>query len=246
MPALPALPPLSESFPATRDALQRVAVHVLARRRYDVTGRFGLRPSPAGVATPAYSVDGELEVVRTCGRLLVVERGADAVAAPLDTLAGAAALVGVDLAADFAVGGDTPPLGDPAAPLDIDVAAARAIGDWYAFGTVAVDEVVATSPQIAAATTRQVWPEHFDLAGTVTLGNGVHLNVGASPGDGYEPLPYLYLGPWDDERPGDAGYWNAPFGAVLRAGDLRGLGEHDACTRAVSFLRQGIELLHAG
>ena len=38
----------------TRLALQRLAVHVLARRRHAVTGRFGLRPAPGGLATPAF------------------------------------------------------------------------------------------------------------------------------------------------------------------------------------------------
>ena len=43
----------SELVP-TRRALHRIAAHVLGRRRYQVAGRFGLRASPAGFATPAW------------------------------------------------------------------------------------------------------------------------------------------------------------------------------------------------
>jgi hypothetical protein len=236
------LPPsLPDTLPVTRTALQRVAVHVLARRRHQQTGRFGLRPAPGGLATPAFGDD--VEVVRTSGRLLVVERGATTVAAELETLGQAAELAGVDLATDFSVGNDMPPVGDPAAPLDVDEVAARVIGEWYALGASVIDEVVAGHPAIASSTTRQIWPEHFDLGGAVTLAGDVRANVGASPGDGVEPLPYLYLGPWTDDRPGDAGYWNAPFGAVLRAEDLVGRPADEARTRAVAFLQRGFDLL---
>jgi hypothetical protein len=53
----------------TRVALQQVAVHVLARRRHAMTGRFGLRPTPGGLGTPLF---GEGEVVRISGDVLVV------------------------------------------------------------------------------------------------------------------------------------------------------------------------------
>jgi hypothetical protein len=237
------LPSLPETLPTTRAALQQVAVHVLARRRYQRTGRFGLRPSPGGVATPGFG--DEIEVLRTSGRLLVVERGAGTVVEPIETLDQAAALADVALKADFSVGRDTPPVTDPGAPLAIDDTDARLLGDWFALGAAAVDELVATTAAITASTTRQIWPEHFDLGTAVTLAGSpvVEANVGASPGDADEPLPYLYVGPWDDDRPGDADYWNAPFGAVLRAEELVGLTHHEARVRAVAFLRQGFDLL---
>lgn len=255
------LPPalLPDSLPSTRDALQRVAVHVLARRRHDRTGRFGLRPSPGGFATPAF-VGGEgegegddLEVVRTCGRHLIVESGADTRTAELSTLAEAAALAGVELTGDiaeaFSVGSDTPPVGDPDKPLDIDETAAQVIGQWFAFGSSVVDETLATTPWVTASSTRQIWPEHFDLGCAVTLtgagtGEGdVHANVGASPGDGFDPLPYIYVGPWTEDRPGNAAYWNAPFGAVLRAEGVVGRSPSEAHAAAVAFLRRGLDLL---
>lgn len=52
-----------------------------------------------------------------------------------------------------------------------------------------------------------LWPEHFDVAVTEN-----EVNYGVSPGDGFHPLPYAYVGPWTS-RIGP--FWNAPFGAFL-------------------------------
>ena len=57
------------------------------------------------------------------------------------------------------------------------------------------------------------------------------------------PSPYLYVGPWNDARPGDASYWNAPFGAVLGYDTL--LAADDPLGTGASFLSLGIELLAA-
>jgi len=215
----------------TRLALQRVAVHVLARRRHAMTGRFGLRPTPGGLGTPLF---GEGEAIRISGNVIVVERNQEAWDEPLTTLARAAALVRVDLAEEFSVGRDTPPLGDPETDLGLDASVVRGLGDWWAMGAVLMDELVATTPEIIAAGTAQLWPEHFDHACTMTLAGDVKLIVGASPGDGFEAQPYVYVAPWGPERPGDPAYWNAPFGAVWRGADD---------TDPLAFLRRGIELL---
>jgi hypothetical protein len=239
----------------TRTGLQQVAVHVLARRRHAVTGRFGLRAAPGGFATPMFGDAGE--VVRLSGTILVVERGGDVAVEELTTLGRAAEIVGVDLAADFSVGHETPPLADAAAPLPLDTAAAWVLAGWWATGAGALDEAVAGAPAVTATTVAQLWPEHFDHACTVTLGNpgdaaggdgddAPKANVGASPGDGYEPEPYLYVGPWGPERPGDPGYWNAPFGAVLRRGELAGVAHDDRRARMVEFVRTGLDLLAGG
>lgn len=238
------LPP---SFPSTRDALHRVAAHVLARRRHAYTGRIGLRPSPGGVATPAFGDD--IEVVRTSGSLLVTERAGITNRAPLTTLEAAADVAGVDLGLAFSAGDDTPPVGDTGAPLAIDDEAARALGAWFAFGLGVVDELVATEPAVTAADVAQVWPEHFDLGGIVTVGGdggldaGVRASVGASPGDATEPLPYVYLSPWPEERPGDPSYWNAPFGALMTYAALAERPPADQRAAAVAFLRTGIHHL---
>ena len=66
----------------------------------------------------------------------------------------------------------------------------------------------------------------------------------APPGTGKLARPdgaaYLYVGPWDDRRPGDAAFWNAPFGAV------RALEEVGTVEGAAAFLREGLGRLSAG
>lgn len=49
-----------------------------------------------------------------------------------------------------------------------------------------------------------LWPEHFDVGIRVDGSN-----YGVSPGDGYLPEPYAYVGV--DSVPSDES-WNAPFG----------------------------------
>ncbi len=82
--------------------------------------------------------------------------------------------------------------------------------------------------------TVQLWPEHFDVGTTLDLGDGV--NLGFSPGDAFSEDPYVYVGPWGAVRPGDDGYWNVPFGAVLS----RGAARRGHC---LSFIRTGLERL---
>jgi hypothetical protein len=234
------LPDLPDGFAATRAALQRVAVHVLARRRHALTGRFGLRAAPGGIGMPA--AGGDHEVLRTSGAWLVRERtGEQSGTAFLDlrsaSLADAAAFAEVDLDAEFSAGRDTPPIGARAAPLAVDEAAAVALGDWYGFGWRALDLVVAGCGADATPSVVQLWPEHFDTGCDVAVGAG-RVNLGASPGDGYHADPYLYVGPWGDERPGDPAYWNAPFGAVLGHAELAAAG--DPLAEAMAFLRTGV------
>ena len=230
---------MSSDLTPTRRGLHQIAVHVMARRRSDVTGRFGLRPSPGGLATPAFGDGDELEVVRTSGRFLVLERGGDVRVAPITTLAAAAELVGVDLSAPLSVGADTPaqvPVDDP---LAIDHGDAGVLAAWWAFGRTVIDEVMATDPVPESPTVQQVWPEHFDLGCSVGC-DGTRLNLGASPGDGYEPTPYLYVGPWSSERPGAPAYWNAPFGAVLRLSQIDHLTPAERRSHAVAFFTRGL------
>ena len=231
---------LPSGWSATRADLHRIAVHVMARRRAQLSGKIGLRAAPGGVATPAAGP--EHEILRTSGSWLLRERtGSAASTIALDlagaTLADAAALADVDLAAPLDVGHDTPAVGDPSAPLAVDPVAAAAIAGWFAVGWRALDDVAVSS---VTPTVIQLWPEHFDAACDVAVRDG-RANVGVSPGDGFHDEPYLYVGPWGPERPGDDAYWNAPFGAVLGHTELS--TSPDPHQAAVDFYRRGVTLL---
>jgi hypothetical protein len=228
----------------TRATLHAIAAHVLGRRRHEVTGRFGLRATPGGFGTPAFG-DGP-EVVRVASTNLVREQAGDAVSVPMGgaTLGELARFCTADLSTDFSVGGETPALPDTGLPLRIDPATVDTLARWYGLAWTVLDHVTGGLPVGARTTTIQLWPEHFDAATTVAVPAGERVNLGFSPGDGYEPEPYAYLGPWGSERPGDAGFWNAPFGAVLRVAEL-GRGS-DAAERCVAFLDEGLRRLHGG
>jgi hypothetical protein len=233
---------LPSTFVATRTALHRVATHVLARRRRQLTGRIGLRATPGGIGTPAMGPDHDHEVLRTSGPWLLRERAGDAATtATLDlrsaALVDAADLAGVDLAGPAGVGDDAPPVGDRHAPLGIDADAAVALARWYALGWFVLDAAVTGLGPAATPSVVQIWPEHFDAACDVAAGAG-RVNLGASPGDGFSAEPYLYVGPWGPERPGDPAYWNAPFGAVLGWSALQEAEDPPAV--ALDFLQRGL------
>jgi hypothetical protein len=239
---------LPSTFEATRSALHRVAAHVLARRRRELSGRIGLRATPGGIGTPAIGADHDHEVLRTAGRWLVRERTGDAASTEVLDLAtaslgDAAALVGVGLDGDPGIGADVPPLGDPDAALGVDGDAARVLARWFELGWSVLDEVVASLGPGAAPSVIQLWPEHFDAGCDLAVGAS-RVNLGASPGDGFSAEPYLYVGPWGPERPGDAAYWNAPFGAVLGWSALQEV--EDPPARALDFLRSGLAHLAPG
>lgn len=238
------LHPLPDSFVATRSSLQRVATHVLARRRQQLCGKIGLRATPGGFGTPACGPDHE--VLRVSGTHLVRERtGADAKTTSVDlataTLGDAAALAEVDLRAPFDAGHDTAPVGDTTESLGIDATAAEVLADWFRFGWAVLDAAVAVLGTDAEPSVVQLWPEHFDAGCDVAATPDRRANLGASPGDTFSAQPYLYVGPWDPDRPGDAAFWNAPFGAVLTYDQLA--AEPDPAAAAVAFLRRGVELL---
>ena len=101
-----------------------------------------------------------------------------------------------------------------------------------------LDEAVAEAGADAGPTVLQLWPEHFDAGCDLGVGGGRRTNLGASPGDSSSPEPYLYVGPWDEDRPGDPTYWNAGFGALLGYEELR--RSEDPSARALEFLRTGL------
>jgi hypothetical protein len=242
---LASLPP---TFVATRGALHRVAAHVLAPARAKVTGKFGLRVMPGGFGTPAFG--DEHEVLRVTRHGLTRERtgsgGASTIVMPLvaSSLSALAALAEVDLDANFSVGHETPAQGDIDALLPIEASAMAALAVWYGLGAAVLDEVVARLAPEAAPTVAQLWPEHFDVGLDVGVDGERRTNLGASPGDRASPEPYLYVGPWGDERPGDPTYWNAAFGAIVGYEQL--LAAPDPVVAGVDFLRRGLQLLESG
>ena len=227
-----------------RETLHRVCAHVLGRRRYQVSGRFGLRAGPTGIATPAFGEDPE--VLRVSGPLLVRELGGDCTWTALDgsTLRQLASFAGTSLDTAFDGGPDTPALGDPDAPLQLGADVVADLAAWFALAWHVLDAVTAELAAEAKAATVQLWPEHFDAATTVTLPGSDSVNLGFSPGDALEPEPYVYVGPWGPRRPGDASFWNAPFGALRRRSELAldGAGLPGACTQ---FLTEGLRLATA-
>jgi hypothetical protein len=233
--------PAAPDLASARSTLHRVAAHILGRRRYEVSGRFGLRASPGGIATPAFG-DGP-EVIRVTGGVLMREKGGQVGCQAIagTTLRALAAFAGADIEAEFSCGPDTPAAGDLDQPLTLDPEALAVLTAWYEYGWRVLDKVVSAMPAAAAPEVIQLWPEHFDCATNVALAHGSRVGLGASPGDGYVDEPYLYVGPSGPERPGDPRYWNAPFGAVLRRSGLG--GPADRLEAGVGFIEEGLRLL---
>src|SRR3954447_17862242 len=96
------------AYERTRREVQRVAAHVIARERHGRDGHIGLAWTGRGLGTDYLRIEHD------------GLHWADGRAHPLTTLGELAGLAGVDLAAPFSVGHDTPPVGDPDAPLDVD------------------------------------------------------------------------------------------------------------------------------
>jgi len=232
---------MSESAYATttRAALHTIAAHILARKRFGVSGRFGLRAGPGGIATPSFG--DAPETIRLVEAGLIREVGGTCTRMSVDgsTLRELAAFTDADLDEPFSCGPDTPPLG----PVDVAFRLAThtviEIADWFALAWRVLDDVLTSLPGDAEVATIQLWPEHFDAATTVTMPSGERVNLGVSPGDDYLDEPYAYVGPWGERR-GDPAFWNAPFGAARprsQVGTVEGV---------VDFLGTGLRLATAG
>jgi len=120
--------------------------------------------------------------------------------------------------------------------LDVDEAAARQLGDWYAFSASVLRRVLHECGEELDPSSLRLWPEHFDLAfeaGSEQAGQ--RANYGASPGDDDHPAPYLYVGPWSGEAEGEL--WNATGfeGAELGYEEL--VAAENPYAVAIDFLR---------
>lgn len=236
-------PPTRVATNQTRLTLQRIATHVLARRRAFASGRFGLRCVAGGIATPAFG--DSVEVVRLTADSVIVEADGISNAARLTCLQDLATFVGVDLSRTFSVGHDTPPIGDVTEPLALDPTSAATSFTWFADVAVALDQVIGDRLRSKPSAV-QLWPEHFDIACDLAWGftGAQRVNIGGSLGDDAIDEPYVYVGPWGSQRPGAAAFWNAPFGAtVTRAEILR--ADMPASAAIALFFDQGITRLEA-
>ena len=158
------------------------------------------------------------------------------------SLADLATFAGVDLSEDLDVGHDTPPVGDVNEPIALDTAAAAEINEWFGVVAVILDRVLGEMPDRADETLPRLWPEHFDVAVEAQAHPARRVNLGGSPGDSFSEEPYLYVGPWTSDRPGDEGFWNAPFGAAVTRRDLMADGA-DPVAAGVAFLLDGFNRL---
>ena len=227
------LPP---AYAATRESLRALACFALSPARKARTGRIGLRAHGGGIATPPFD-DGTRIALR--GVDLEAPTGE---VVRVTTVAAAARFLGIEPSSDPGVGHDLPPF-EPDADLQIDAEASLALGSWYRFAQQALDrlgETLAAGTELSEA---QLWPEHFDLAAVVAMPvSSEQVNVGFSPGDSFHAEPYVYVGPHDlTGLDRSDPYWNAPFGAVLRYGELRQAAEAQA--EALRFIAQGLARL---
>jgi len=235
-----------DTFVATRDALHRVAEHVVAKARYLDDREIRLSAYPGGFATPLLGDGRRVRV--DVDEIVVDDTAPEATVASrrrkLTTIADAATFVGVEP-------GFPTELYNPATDmradkqLKLDHDAAQALADWYDFTAAvlgAFASELANGSGHANPSPLILWPEHFDQAFyTEDEAETRRANYGASPGDEGHPEPYLYVGPWGTVVP-DA-FWNAAHftGAVLSISDLAGAA--DAHHTALQFLRTGRGLL---
>ena len=201
-----------EAVPAqlarTREALHRLAEHVISPARAHAHGKIGLRFTCGGFGTPFFAEDVQLRVV---GDRLIVQIGEQERSAAITTLGQTATHVGSELLPEMTA--DIDPLDDP---LDVDLEASAFLGDWFGFGASVLEELRARVPDELEPSRVQLWPEHFDLA--VELGSerdGRRAGYGASPGDELHPEPYLYVVPWHEVSPSQLWQATAFRGAEL-------------------------------
>ena len=208
----------------TRQSLQQLAEHVVAGDLWRHTSRIGLRPTPGGFGQPECVVDGVRRRIRIDGLHVVVLEGDIERWQPLSTLSGAAAFAGTSVGAPEGLY-TASTVAEPDRPLDVSEQAAAQLADWFALVGVALEEVRRRNRKLLP-TIVQLWPEHFDVACSLS-----EVNLGGSPGDADHAEPYLYVGPW---APVQGPAWNEAWGASISWTEI---GDVD---QAVAYLETGL------
>jgi hypothetical protein len=212
----------------TRASLHAVAEHVMAANQYAQKRRISLRQATGGFSTQPYVVEGAERRVAVVGSELVVRddvRGEAAERrAAITNLRAAGRVVGRPVRMSSEAYRPSP-MPDPDGELAVDPGAAALFADFYALVQAALT-VFAAERVGEGPSEIQLWPEHFDVATTIS-----EVNYGGSPGDGDHDRPYLYVGPF--EPPPRGGFWNEPFGAS------RDWREIDGVDGAVRFFPKG-------
>jgi hypothetical protein len=227
------LEPAPPTLLATRAALHRVAERVIAPARRRANGKIGLRWTLGGFGTPFFGADAQ---IRVDGAQLVIDAGGEERRHPLATIRDAAAAVGFDLEGTDEDEHD--------APLAIDPAASRFLGDWFGFVTSVLEGLRAEAPGEWEPSRVQLWPEHFDVA--VELGSEEaerRAGLGGSPGDATHAEPYLYVAPWVARPTGELWRADGFAGAELSYAEL--LAAPNQREAAREFFRTRLAALNA-
>lgn len=231
------LPP---NYTETREALHQIAFFSMAPKRHAVNGKIALRYTHHGFGTPFFGND---EQVRIEDGLLVHQTPHGVTTTDVTTVNAACEFLGIPYVVEW-----FPNLHDPLEPVDpdtalsVDAGAAAALADFFGF-SVSVLEEVRRIPGAADPSRIQLWAEHFDPATELgSMEEEQRASYGASPGDGANPEPYLYVAAWygvDDSDP----FWNADSfgGAQLDYSDL--LAAEDQRAAALEFYRTAHEKL---
>lgn len=236
---------MQDSYTQTRQALHAVTVHILARARFEATGRFSLRVTPNGIGTPEFG--NNLTRIRINGHSLLVESDQPGSARchtiEIDgaTLKELAHTAGVDLSKKLDIGHEAPAPQETDKPLELDHGSAEALGTVFITANRILDATLASLGG-CAKTPPRLWPEHFDLAIEAQVSSTQRVNLGVSPGDEFCETPYIYVGPWTSARPGPTSWWNASFGAFRPLRDL-GTLEPEITQAGVEFLLDGVSRL---
>ena len=226
-----------DTYISTRDALHRVAEHVVAKARYADDGEIRLTAYPGGFATPLLSGGTRVRVEIDD---LVIDEPDGSRRTKSTSIAEAAAFAGIE--PGFPIELYAPATSfDPDQPLNLDRGAAEVLAAWFGFTAEALELFAAEIPE-AKPSPLILWPEHFDQAFYTEDGDETRrANYGASPGDDGHAEPYLYVGPWGTPPAGK--FWNAQHfnGAVLSLSEL--VASPDPAALALQFLRAGRTLL---